>query len=394
MTPDMPDDEDARAHRPDSYSYEYEHGSQTTSSHSLARQSRPDTLFTHDSSQVFFSPDLSATTANSRPVSGISCLPSPTFRDSIISIVDDPFFQKLRDVGPSSDRADADDENEGAEADDRAPASVDAQINEEVDDYNKYENWEAAARLGKQQKRLRERPLKGSARNADADDNNLDTGGFHGAAGENSLRARYKRPPPCRDSLTIGQFQPATGLPHWTTYAAMESLNIAIIGARGVGKSSFVQRILGLSRPPISNSSSLRIVIDQHNYAVTLLELDLEHFDMAPSQPIQWPKQINGHILPRVDGALILYDVTNKETIMDLPKTLSALTSSSLPSILVACKCDASENARQVDADGMANHDLFKACVANYNISSNKPEHSRACLNTIIRTVIANRRGR
>lgn len=102
----------------------------------------------------------------------------------------------------------------------------------------------------------------------------------------------------------------------------MESLNIAIIGSRGVGKSSFVQRVLGLSRPPISNSSSLRMVIDNRNYGVTLLELDLEHFDMAPDQPIQWPKQINGHILPRVDGALILYDVTNRETTVDLPRTL------------------------------------------------------------------------
>ena len=103
----------------------------------------------------------------------------------------------------------------------------------------------------------------------------------------------------------------------------MEPLNIAIIGSRGVGKSSFVQRVLGLSRPPISNSSSLRMVIDNRNYGVTLLELDLEHFDMAPDQHIQWPKQINGHILPRVDGALILYDVTNRATTVDLPRTLS-----------------------------------------------------------------------
>lgn len=103
----------------------------------------------------------------------------------------------------------------------------------------------------------------------------------------------------------------------------MESLNIAIIGSRGVGKSSFVQRVLGLSRPPISDSSSLRMVIDNRNYSVTLLELDLEHFDITADQPIRWPKQVNGHILPRVDGALILYDVTNKETTVELPRTLS-----------------------------------------------------------------------
>lgn len=57
----------------------------------------------------------------------------------------------------------------------------------------------------------------------------------------------------------------------------------------------------------------------------------------------------------------------------------------------MACKCDASENTRQVDTEGMANHNMFRACVANYNISSNKPEHSRACLNAIVRTVIAKR---
>ena len=98
----------------------------------------------------------------------------------------------------------------------------------------------------------------------------------------------------------------------------MESLNIAIIGSRGVGKSTFVQRVLGRA-----GTSSLRMVIDNRNYAVTLLELDLEHFDMAPDRPIQWPKQIDGHMLPRVDGALILYDVTDKSTVVDLPRTLS-----------------------------------------------------------------------
>lgn len=122
----------------------------------------------------------------------------------------------------------------------------------------------------------------------------------------------------------------------------MESLNIAIIGSRGVGKSSFVQRVLGLSRPPISDSSSLRIVIDNRNYGVTLLELDLEHFDMPPDRPIQWPRQINGHMLPRVDGALILYDVTNKDTTVDLPRTLSTSASLSLPislSLSTWCWC-------------------------------------------------------
>jgi GTPase SAR1 family protein len=102
----------------------------------------------------------------------------------------------------------------------------------------------------------------------------------------------------------------------------METFNIAVIGAAGVGKSSFIQRVLGLTRPPITSASSVRIIVDSATHMVTLLELDLESFELSSSQSIQWPKQINGHIVPRVDAALILYDVMNKESIIDLPQTL------------------------------------------------------------------------
>ena len=102
----------------------------------------------------------------------------------------------------------------------------------------------------------------------------------------------------------------------------MEAFNIAIIGAAGVGKSSFVQGVLDLARPPISNASSVRIVVDNATHMVTLLELDLESFELSPAQPIQWPKQMNGHIIPRVDAALIMYDVTKEESIKGLPQTL------------------------------------------------------------------------
>ena len=101
----------------------------------------------------------------------------------------------------------------------------------------------------------------------------------------------------------------------------MESFNIAIIGATGVGKSSFIQRVLGLARPPISNASSVRMVVENVTHMIALLELDLEHFELNPELPIQWPKQINGHIVPRVDAALMLYDVMNEASIRELPQT-------------------------------------------------------------------------
>ena len=58
-------------------------------------------------------------------------------------------------------------------------------------------------------------------------------------------------------------------------------------------------------------------------YTVSLIELELESFDIVPDRKIHWPKQINGHIVPRMDGALLLYDVMNQESIAELPQTLS-----------------------------------------------------------------------
>ncbi|PTB50389.1 hypothetical protein M431DRAFT_95550 [Trichoderma harzianum CBS 226.95] len=173
----------------------------------------------------------------------------------------------------------------------------------------------------------------------------------------------------------------------------MESFNIAIIGAIGVGKSTFVQRILGLSRPPISTASSVRIVVDSAAYMITLLELDLDSFELNTPHPIQWPKQINGHIVPRVDAALVLYDVTNKDTIRELPQTLAALTNSNMPAMLVATKCEAPEEERQVNPDELANHTLFRSCLAHFKISSTSPEIDRTCLHAILRAAVAHRRG-
>lgn len=173
----------------------------------------------------------------------------------------------------------------------------------------------------------------------------------------------------------------------------MDGFNIAVIGATGVGKSTFIQRVLGLPRPTTSGTSTVRLVVDNVTHTVTLLELDLEHFDLTSSQPIQWPKHINGHSVPSVDGALILYDVLSKESVRMLPQTMTALTRSGLPSILVANKCEQPDDEWEVDPDGMAAHKFFTQCLASYKISETNPEASRACLQAMLRGAVSHRKG-
>ncbi|KAF9870156.1 ras guanyl-nucleotide exchange factor [Colletotrichum karsti] len=290
------------------------------------------------------------------------------YRDSIISIVDDPFFQRFDDYSgegahgfepprtptiPDEDGTrNAQDENEQGDDDDDDDEAIGAT--------QKYEITQEF-------------------------DFDFDFGYFELRDDDNP---NERWPPPRRESLIIG---PSLSWQQPTS-AIMESLNIAVIGASGVGKSSFVQRVLGLSRPPITNASSVRMVVDNVTYGVTLIELDLEYFELNPLQPIQWPKQINGHIVPRVDGALILYDVMNKESMKELPQATAALTKSGLPAVLIANKCDHPETDRQVDAQRVASHEYFKSCVGQFSLSTSAPERARACLNTMLKAAIAYRK--
>jgi hypothetical protein len=49
------------------------------------------------------------------------------------------------------------------------------------------------------------------------------------------------------------------------------------------------------------------------------------------SGPIRWPKQANGQMAPPVDGAMVLYDVMNKDSINPLSQTLCESSPSMLP---------------------------------------------------------------
>ncbi|KAI1210324.1 ras GEF [Annulohypoxylon truncatum] len=166
----------------------------------------------------------------------------------------------------------------------------------------------------------------------------------------------------------------------------MESINISVIGANGVGKSHFIQRAMSLPRVPGPNPTTARINIDNVPYAVTLFELDLEYFDVDPDRQIKWPKQMGGAIVPSVNGVLLLYDVTNRESIIELPQTLNALVNSSLPAVLVATKCDNPESSRQIDTEAVAA--ACQSCLATFKTSANKPESARIALSTLLKALV------
>jgi hypothetical protein len=59
----------------------------------------------------------------------------------------------------------------------------------------------------------------------------------------------------------------------------------------------------------------------------------------------------------------------------------------------VANKCEHPEDDWEIDAEGMANHHFFKACVAKYQVTKDSTDVARAALQTILKAAITNRRG-
>ncbi|OAA66430.1 Ras guanyl-nucleotide exchange factor [Niveomyces insectorum RCEF 264] len=193
------------------------------------------------------------------------------------------------------------------------------------------------------------------------------------------------RPPPRKDSLST--------IDHHRTAPTenMETVNIAVIGTSGVGKSAFIQRALRLSRPQNTNMTAIRLDVEGMPYVVALIELDLECFDVDPKQCFYWPKQVNGQMVPRIDGALVLYDVMNKDSIRDLPPTVSALHNSGFLTVLVATKCDNPESIRQVNTDSLAA--AFPYILASFKTSASVPSTTGDCLQAMVLAAVHNRKG-
>lgn len=103
----------------------------------------------------------------------------------------------------------------------------------------------------------------------------------------------------------------------------LPEINIAVIGAEGVGKSTFVQRALDLPHPPPTQAAERKIPIDGSVYLVRLLELPIDDVAIDEDDVVDWPDTIDNKLMPKVDGAIALYDVRDKGSFGDIPEVLS-----------------------------------------------------------------------
>ncbi|KAH8556690.1 hypothetical protein BGW37DRAFT_21809 [Umbelopsis sp. PMI_123] len=123
---------------------------------------------------------------------------------------------------------------------------------------------------------------------------------------------------------------------------------IVVSGAPNVGKSALIKLAHHKLRvAETANSNDQRAVhtltLEDMTYPIQLVELSIDKFDTT-LDPLQLPKDV-----PKVDGGLICFDLTNKDSMDCLPDLLNLFHSLQIPLFLLGLKSDLTV-LRQVDA--------------------------------------------
>ncbi|EOA91122.1 hypothetical protein ACJQWK_11225 [Exserohilum turcicum] len=194
-----------------------------------------------------------------------------------------------------------------------------------------------------------------------------------------------------RDSISAQ----STGSTNSDSASAMQDLNIAVIGVRGSGKSTFTRRALGLPDTASTGNCSRRMNIDGNTYLVRFLEMSFTDVHVGERSIIKWPETVHDFATPRMHAAVTLYDVTNKDSLASVPDLLNTFHMAQLPFILVACKCDQHPAHGEVDPSVVEQKaKSFIGDVSVFQTSESSPEAHRACLSVITRAAIAAMRPR
>ncbi|KAF2190778.1 ras GEF [Zopfia rhizophila CBS 207.26] len=210
-----------------------------------------------------------------------------------------------------------------------------------------------------------------------------------GPLSPNHIKARQSG---VTDSLPSPR-SPAPSSGNSDSASAMQDINIAVLGARGTGKSIFIRRALNLPNTISSAICTRKMAIDGGYYIVRFLEMSFNEIHIGERNSIKWPETIDDLATPRIDGAVTIYDVTSNESLTQVPEMLNALSKASLPFVLVACKCDQHPAHREVDPAVIEQKaKSFFGDVNTFQTLESAPDTQKRCLSVITRSVIASRR--
>jgi hypothetical protein len=104
---------------------------------------------------------------------------------------------------------------------------------------------------------------------------------------------------------------------------SIPQVNLAVLGARGVGKSTFIKCALDLKQFPTSRSLTKKMSLDGVIYLVRLVEIALNWIAIDDSGRLVWPRYFGEQDMPGIDGVLALFDSTDPSSVTQFPRVFS-----------------------------------------------------------------------
>jgi len=147
-----------------------------------------------------------------------------------------------------------------------------------------------------------------------------------------------------------------------------EVYNVIIIGNEGVGKSTIVNTLKKLYQKidiPENNTNCTTIYIlkNCYEYAINIVEINDNIYENGE---IIWSKLPNS-----INGVIICYDVTNKDSLTNITDTLAAFSKNSLSTFLVGCKANSNDKKREIKRkSGVKIAQIFNVPFIELNINA------------------------
>lgn len=117
----------------------------------------------------------------------------------------------------------------------------------------------------------------------------------------------------------------------------MQEVTLAVLGGAKAGKSTFVQCALDMKAPPVSSCTTKKVSLEGTVSVLRLYEFHLKNIKISEDCGIIWPRLADDEATPRIDGALVLFDVMAQNSLYEVAELLSKSTAFFVVRIRRAC---------------------------------------------------------
>lgn len=206
-------------------------------------------------------------------------------------------------------------------------------------------------------------------------------------------------------------------------------VTVAVIGESTTGKSTFIHCALDLKRQMIDSSATKKVSLEGEVSTLRLLEVPMSAIGLSDDGALSLPLRVGGQEISHIDGALVIYDVMNRDSVERVPEVLSkwcfhgafnfaiisrysflfisqtravedrilqltalpiaTFCQSHVPALLVYTKCDNPQKTWHVTPEMTESICRAVEGIEAFQTSAPAPETHKRCISIILRNIIA-----